>query len=65
MILRKRGRRWSVEVYDPAKASRKWYVGTFDSEREAKEAGRSARPRLPAGGDTAGMRRSPDGQLAG
>lgn len=42
MNLRKRGRRWSVEVYDPAMASRKRYVGSFDSEREAKEAGRSA-----------------------
>lgn len=42
MNLRKRGRRWLVEVYDSTIPSRKRYVGTFDTEREAKEAGRSA-----------------------
>ncbi len=42
MIVRKRGKHWAVEVYDPAKASRKGYVGTFATEREAREAGREA-----------------------
>jgi integrase len=42
MNLRKRGRRWSAEIYDPAVASKKRYVGTYDTEREAREAGRSA-----------------------
>jgi len=42
MIVRKRGRRYAVEVYDAAVVSRKRYVGTFASEREAKEAGRAA-----------------------
>lgn len=33
---------YKVEVYDPAKKSRKRYVGTFKTEREAKAAGRAA-----------------------
>jgi len=40
--VRKRGRRYSVEVYDPSFGSRKRYVGTYATEREAKEAGRAA-----------------------
>lgn len=38
MTVQKRGARWKVEVYDPACASKKRYVGTFDTEREAKDA---------------------------
>ena len=39
MTIKKRGHRWKVEIYDPACASKKRYVGTFATEREAKEAG--------------------------
>jgi hypothetical protein len=42
MTVRKRGKRRAVEVYDGTKAARKRYVGTFATEREAKEAGRTA-----------------------
>jgi integrase len=42
MNLRKRGHRYAVEIYDPTVASRKRYVGTFSTEREAREAGRAA-----------------------
>lgn len=39
MRLAKRGERWKVEIYDPARANKKRYVGTYPTEREAKEAG--------------------------
>lgn len=39
MRLQRRGDRWKVEVYDPARDNKKRYVGTFATEREAKEAG--------------------------
>jgi hypothetical protein len=39
MTVRRRGKRWAVEVYDSTVASRKRYVGTFDSHAEAREAG--------------------------
>jgi hypothetical protein len=42
MTIRKRGKRWTVEVYDPGSANRKRYVGTFDSQAEAREASRRA-----------------------
>jgi integrase len=42
MTIRKRGKRWPVEVYDPAVKSRKRYVGTFDTQAEAREAKRRA-----------------------
>jgi hypothetical protein len=42
MTIRKRGERWPVEVYDPAVKSRKRYVGTFDTQAEAREAKRLA-----------------------
>jgi integrase len=42
MTVRKRGSRWSVEVYDPSTPSRKRYVGSYDTQGEAKEAGRLA-----------------------
>jgi integrase len=42
MTIRKRGKRWAVEVYDSTVSSRKRYVGTFDSQAEAREAGRRA-----------------------
>jgi len=54
MAVRRRGKRWAVEVYDPHRESRKRYVGTFDNQREAKQA--EARElaalsrRRPAGG---------------
>ena len=40
--VRKRGDRWAVEVYDASRSSRKRYVGTFGSRREAREAERLA-----------------------
>ncbi|MDQ3090661.1 MAG: site-specific integrase [Actinomycetota bacterium] len=50
MTIRRRGKskRWTVEVYDPSKASRKWQVGTFDSQQEARAAGRLAESRIAA-----------------
>jgi hypothetical protein len=42
MTIRKRGKRWPVEIYDPAVKSQKRYVGTFDSQAEAREAKRRA-----------------------
>lgn len=42
MTIRKRGERWAVEVSDPTVKSKKRYVGTFDSQAEAREAGRRA-----------------------
>jgi integrase len=42
MTVRRRGKRWAVEVYDSTVASRKRYVGTFDRQAEAREAGRRA-----------------------
>jgi integrase len=42
MTIRRRGKRWAVEVYDPASANRKRYVGTFDSQAEGREASRRA-----------------------
>ena len=38
MTVRRRGKRWAVEVYDPSRDSRKRYVGTFESHREARDA---------------------------
>lgn len=32
------GKRWAVEVYDPSRVSRKRYIGTYDSQREARNA---------------------------
>jgi integrase len=40
MAVRKRGTRWAVEVYDAERASGKRYVGTFDTQREARAAER-------------------------
>lgn len=42
MAVRKRGRRWAVEVYDGSKLSKKRHVGTFDTKRDAKDAERVA-----------------------
>jgi integrase len=42
MTVRKRSERWAVEVYDPARASRKRYVGTFATQRDARFAERAA-----------------------
>jgi hypothetical protein len=42
MTIRKRGKRWSVEVYDATVASKKRYVGTFESQADAREAARVA-----------------------
>jgi integrase len=42
MTIRRRGKRWAVEVYDPAVASKKRYVGTYDSQAQAREAAREA-----------------------
>lgn len=42
MTVRKRGARWAVEVYDPARDSGKRYVGTFAKQSEAREAERAA-----------------------
>src|SRR3954447_12919737 len=42
VTVKRRGKRWSVEVYDSSKASRKRYVGTFDTQQEARAAGRVA-----------------------
>lgn len=42
MAVRRRGKRWSVEVYDGSLTSRKRYVGTYDSLQAAREAERAA-----------------------
>lgn len=42
MRIQKRGARWRVEVYDPSRPSKRWSLGTHDTEREAKDAGRRA-----------------------
>lgn len=42
MTVRRRGKRWAVEVYDPAKATRKRYVGTYSTQQDAREAERAA-----------------------
>lgn len=42
MAIRRRGSRWAVEIYDPSAASRKRYVGTFATHREARDAERAA-----------------------
>ena len=42
VTVRKRGERWTVEVYDSSLGSRKRYVGTFATKAEAREAGRRA-----------------------
>lgn len=42
MTVRRRGARWAVEVYDPSVTSRKRYVGTYGTRREAREAERAA-----------------------
>ena len=42
MTIRKRGKRWSAEIYDPAAASKKRYVGSFDTQGEARDASRRA-----------------------
>lgn len=38
MAVRRRGERWSAEVYDAHRDSRKRYVGTFTTQREARDA---------------------------
>lgn len=48
MTVKRRGKRWSVEVYDPAIASKKRYVGTFDTQQEARAAGRLAESEIAA-----------------
>src|SRR3954470_13270198 len=42
MTVKPRGKRWTVEVYDPSLSSKKRYVGTYDGQREAKSAERVA-----------------------
>jgi integrase len=42
MTIRKRGKRWAVEVYDPTVSSKKHYVGTYESQADAREAAREA-----------------------
>ncbi len=42
MTIRKRGKRWTVEVYDPSVSSKKRYVGTYGSQADAREAARGA-----------------------
>src|SRR4051812_8180010 len=56
MAVRRRGSRWAVEVYDGSRTSRKRYVGTYETQREARDAEREAehavaRRRGRAGGD--------------
>lgn len=46
MTIRKR---WAVEVYDASKPSHTRYVGTFDTQHEARAAGRVAEQRSAAG----------------
>jgi len=36
MTIRKRGKRWPVEIYDPAVKSQKRYVGTFDTQMQTR-----------------------------
>lgn len=53
MAIRRRGQRWAVEVYDPTRQSNKRYLGTFDTQREAREVEAcelTARARRPGGG---------------
>jgi integrase len=38
MAIRRRGNGWAVEVYGPSRKSRKRHVGTYATQREAKEA---------------------------
>jgi hypothetical protein len=38
VAVRRRGKRWAVEVYDRSRPSQKRYVGTFDSQRDARDA---------------------------
>ena len=48
MAVRRRGKRYAVEVYDASRDSRKRYVGTFGTQREARAAEAhilAARPR--------------------
>jgi hypothetical protein len=58
MAVRKRGTRWSVEVYDGSLSSRTRYVGTYDTQREARDAEREAEQAVawrrgrPAGDET-------------
>lgn len=42
MTIRKRGNRWAVEIYDGTLPTRKRYVGTYNTEREARRAERDA-----------------------
>lgn len=42
MTVRRRGKRWAVEVHDATVKGQKRYVGTFDSQAEAREAQRRA-----------------------
>jgi integrase len=42
LAIRRRGSRWAVEIYDGTRKSRKRYVGTYDSQREARDAEREA-----------------------
>lgn len=48
MTVRRRGKQWAVEVYDPSKPSRKRYVGTFATQAEAKAAARIEESRVLA-----------------
>jgi len=48
MTTRRRGKRWSVEVYDSSKTSHKRYVGTFDTQQQARAAGRLAESQIAA-----------------
>lgn len=59
MAVRRRGSRWAVEVYDAERASGKRYVGTFDTQREARAAERDelatrTSKRLPHSRETVG-----------
>lgn len=38
MAVRRRGHRWAVEIYDASRASKKRYVGTFGTQRQARDA---------------------------
>jgi integrase len=44
-MVKKRGKRWTVAVYDPGTRDKRW-VGTFDTYREAKDAEGDARKQV-------------------
>jgi hypothetical protein len=48
VTVKRRAKRWSVEVYDPSRTSKKRYVGTFDTQHEARAAGRLAESEIAA-----------------